>query len=125
MDFFGYIITFCLVISIFISNFIFVKNLKGSNLKLKKTKILYFFISILSVLIAISLVIISIGFIEDYLFPEINDFNRTLLYRAILLLFVIFIYYIFQYVLNKLFLKKIIKKSKIEAYTEIGKPIDY
>ncbi len=124
MDFFGVIITICLISSLVISNFIFFKSLKNLNLKLVKTKLLYFFISVLLLVLVLFLLNIFIVLAEDYLFLEISDFKRTILYRAILLLFVVFFYFIFQYLVNKLFIKKVNQKAAKDDYKEIGLDIN-
>lgn len=124
MDFFGYIISFCLVLSIFISNLIFIKESKKSNLKLRKTKLYYFFMSVFSLVLVFFILIIYFGFIEDNLFPDISNFRKTLWYRALILPFVIFFYFIFQYLVYKSFIKKINQKRTNEDYKEIGLDIN-
>jgi hypothetical protein len=126
MDFFG---VFCLAVLVFMvifANILFRRKLSIKKIKDKKIKIYYLIISIISLPIALVIVYNFQLAIEDFFnikLLNIND-NRIII-RMFIFTSIVIIYAFLQFFIDKLFFKKIIKKSKIEEYNEIGKPIDY
>ena len=126
MDFFG---VFCLAVLVFMvifTNILFRRKLSIKKIKDKKIKIYYLIISIISLPISLVIVYNFQLAIEDFFNIKLLNINDIrIIIRMYILTSIVIIYAFLHFFIDKLFFKKIIKKSKIEEYNEIGKPIDY
>jgi hypothetical protein len=126
MDFFGVFCLAVLVLMVIFTNILFRRKLSIKKIKDKKIKIYYLIISIISLPIALVIVYNFQLAIEDFFNIKLLNINDIrIIIRMYILTSIVIIYAFLHFFIDKLFFKKIIKKSKIEEYNEIGKPIDY
>lgn len=114
------LIIICPLISILISNFLFYKNLKKSNLSFFKMRIIYFITSIVILFLVFCLIQIYIAKVLAFLIPDPDNSNKQIIFESFFLFFFLFFYFVFQYLINRFVFKKIIKKYSLNEFEKIG-----
>lgn len=118
MDSFGIFFTICIVLEIIILNVIFAKKIRNKNLKVKKLRLLYFMISLVSFIFVFIIVNLAYEFLQSYFLINIGQSEITS--RIIIINLILILFPMLQLLIAKLFINLIDKKNKINEITLIG-----